>query len=39
MATDQINSMSGKRNMKEILPSELVGKLRSKHDFYQYLDK
>jgi len=37
--SDQINSMSGKRNIREIMPSELVGKLRSKKDFYQYLDK
>ena len=36
----QISSLSGqKRNMKEILPQELSGKLRSKDDFHAYLDK
>ena len=28
-----------KRPMSEIMPDELLGKLRSKEDFYQYLDK
>jgi len=36
----QISSASGmKRNMRDILPQELAGKLRSKEDFYAYLDK
>ena len=28
-----------KRNLKEIMPSELAGKLKSKQDFYWYMDK
>ena len=39
MSDKQINSMSNKRNINEILPSELAGKLRSKDDFYNYMDK
>ena len=34
-----MESMSNKRNIREILPTELLGKLRSKADFYMYLDK
>ena len=37
--SDQIKAMSHKRNIKEIMPQELAGKLRSKKDFYSYLDK
>ena len=28
-----------KRNLREIMPQELLGKLNSKADFYAYLDK
>ena len=31
--------MSNKRNIREILPADLSGKLRSKDDFYAYMDK
>ena len=37
--SNQINSMSQKRNMREIMTQEFQGKLRSKQDFYAYLDK
>ena len=37
MADKQISSMSAKRNIIEILPSDLSGKLRSKDDFYNYM--
>ena len=39
--TDQILSAAApaKRNLKEILPQEFAGKLRSKLDLYWYLDK
>ena len=40
MAENQISSLVGKkRNHKEILPQQLAGKLRTKDDFYTYLDK
>ena len=36
---DQISSLTNKRNIKEIMFHELAGKLRSKDDFFAYLDK
>ena len=39
MAETNISSMSNKRNIREILPADLQGKLRSKDDFYTYMDK
>ena len=36
---NQISSVSKKRKLKDIMAAELEGKLRSKEDFYIYLDK
>ena len=36
---DQILAGPSKRNVKEIMPQELLGRLQSKADFYAYLDK
>ena len=33
------STTSKKRNLKEITTNELLGRLRSKQDFYQYMDK
>ena len=34
-----ISSLAPKRTYKEFMAEELAGKLRSKRDFYVYLDK
>ena len=36
---DQIPSSASKRTYKEFMVQDLAGKLRSKKDFYIYLDK
>ena len=35
----KMSDMINKRNIRDIMPSELLGKLRSKADFHVYLDK
>ena len=36
---DSISSLAPKRTYKEFMAQDLAGKLRSKKDFYVYLDK
>ena len=39
MSLGQINSDSKKRGFRQFMAQDLAGKLRSKIDFYVYLDK
>ena len=39
MSKDQINSDSKKRGYHQFMAQDLDGKLKSKQDFYVYMDK